>query len=199
MILFIQLTTLNDTLGQFKQIQSGHYALDSSSSKPRLILAQIESTWMCNINIRLHWGPFLLFGSNWTSYYEGWRAQLWRNPDGPNHWRKSHWFNLSRRYGPPSHLVSKHANQGRHISKVSELADHCCASEPCRRPDMAHAVYVLSSLVDSWRPAEPVSDDSRGFFDFDITCKSQETTNYFITDSDSRPFVTMEELNHTAP
>lgn len=85
------------------------------------------------------------------------------------------------------------------IRKVSELADHCCASEPCRRPDMAHAVYVLSSLVDSWRPAEPVSDDSRGFFDFDITCKSQETTNYFITDSDSRPFVTMEELNHTAP
>ena len=34
------------------------------------------------------------------------------------------------------------------ISTVAELAGHCCAREPYQRPDMGHAVNVLSSLVE---------------------------------------------------
>ncbi|KAE8716673.1 putative receptor protein kinase TMK1 [Hibiscus syriacus] len=54
------------------------------------------------------------------------------------------------------------------ISTVSELAGHCCAREPYQRPDMSHAVNVLSSLAELWKPAEPDSDDLYGI-DLDLT------------------------------
>ncbi|KFK44514.1 hypothetical protein AALP_AA1G266600 [Arabis alpina] len=40
------------------------------------------------------------------------------------------------------------------INKVAELASHCCAREPQKRPDMSHIVNVLVSLVQQWKPAE---------------------------------------------
>lgn len=40
------------------------------------------------------------------------------------------------------------------ITTVAELAGHCTAREPYQRPDMGHAVNVLSSLVDVWKPSE---------------------------------------------
>ncbi|KAL8142135.1 hypothetical protein V2J09_015167 [Rumex salicifolius] len=52
------------------------------------------------------------------------------------------------------------------ISTVAELAGHCCAREPYQRPDMGHAVNVLSSLVELWKPTETSSDDIYGI-DFD--------------------------------
>ncbi|KAF8010125.1 hypothetical protein BT93_J0934 [Corymbia citriodora subsp. variegata] len=48
------------------------------------------------------------------------------------------------------------------ISTVAELAGHCCAREPYQRPDMGHAVNVLSSLVDVWKPTDQNPDDIFG-------------------------------------
>uniref|UniRef100_A0A5B6Z2R5 non-specific serine/threonine protein kinase n=1 Tax=Davidia involucrata TaxID=16924 RepID=A0A5B6Z2R5_DAVIN len=54
------------------------------------------------------------------------------------------------------------------ISTVAELAGHCCAREPYQRPDMSHAVNVLSSLAELWKPADPDSEDMYGI-DLDMT------------------------------
>ncbi|XP_077230597.1 receptor protein kinase TMK1-like [Tasmannia lanceolata] len=54
------------------------------------------------------------------------------------------------------------------INKVAELAGHCCAREPYQRPDMGHAVNVLSSLVDVWKPTDPDSEDMYAI-DLDMT------------------------------
>ncbi|KAK9074906.1 hypothetical protein SSX86_003225 [Deinandra increscens subsp. villosa] len=54
------------------------------------------------------------------------------------------------------------------VSTVSELAGHCCAREPHQRPDMNHAVNVLSSLAELWKPSEPDEDDIYGI-DLDMT------------------------------
>jgi hypothetical protein len=48
------------------------------------------------------------------------------------------------------------------ISTVAELAGHCCAREPYQRPDMGHAVNVLSSLVELWKPTDHSSEDIYG-------------------------------------
>ncbi|KAL0908711.1 hypothetical protein M5K25_023217 [Dendrobium thyrsiflorum] len=54
------------------------------------------------------------------------------------------------------------------ITTVAELAGHCCAREPHQRPDMGHAVNVLSTLAELWKPSDPDSDDSYGI-DLDMT------------------------------
>ncbi|PKA52201.1 putative receptor protein kinase TMK1 [Apostasia shenzhenica] len=54
------------------------------------------------------------------------------------------------------------------ISTVAELAGYCCAREPHQRPDMGHAVNVLSTLSELWKPLDPDSDDSYGI-DLDMT------------------------------
>ncbi|KAL8249665.1 hypothetical protein R6Q59_006533 [Mikania micrantha] len=48
------------------------------------------------------------------------------------------------------------------VTMVAELAGHCCAREPYQRPDMNHAVRVLSSLTDLWKPTETDPDDIYG-------------------------------------
>ncbi|KAJ0435767.1 putative protein kinase RLK-Pelle-LRR-IX family [Helianthus annuus] len=48
------------------------------------------------------------------------------------------------------------------VTMVAELAGHCCAREPYQRPDMSHAVNVLSSLTDLWKPTESDQDDIYG-------------------------------------
>nr|GMD65831.1 receptor-like kinase TMK4 [Ipomoea batatas] len=48
------------------------------------------------------------------------------------------------------------------IAKVAELAGHCTAREPFQRPDMGHAVNVLSPLVEQWRPSRPEEEESYG-------------------------------------
>ncbi|XP_004487455.1 receptor protein kinase TMK1-like isoform X2 [Cicer arietinum] len=44
------------------------------------------------------------------------------------------------------------------ITIVSELAGHCTAREAYHRPDMSHAVNVLSALVEKWRPVDDELD-----------------------------------------
>lgn len=48
------------------------------------------------------------------------------------------------------------------VSTVAELAGHCCAREPYQRPDMGHAVNVLSSLVELWKPSDQNPEDMFG-------------------------------------
>ncbi|KAI4299636.1 hypothetical protein L6164_033072 [Bauhinia variegata] len=54
------------------------------------------------------------------------------------------------------------------ILTVAELAGHCCAREPYQRPDMGHAVNVLSSLVELWKPSDQNSEDIYGI-DLDMS------------------------------
>ncbi|KAE8021931.1 hypothetical protein FH972_007778 [Carpinus fangiana] len=48
------------------------------------------------------------------------------------------------------------------VSTVADLAGHCCAREPYQRPDMGHAVNVLSSLVELWKPSDQNPEDIYG-------------------------------------
>ncbi|MFS8018523.1 putative protein kinase RLK-Pelle-LRR-IX family [Helianthus anomalus] len=41
------------------------------------------------------------------------------------------------------------------VSTVAELAAHCCASKPHKRPNMSQVVNVLSYLVDPWNVSKP--------------------------------------------
>ncbi|RDY04112.1 Receptor protein kinase TMK1, partial [Mucuna pruriens] len=54
------------------------------------------------------------------------------------------------------------------IHTVAELAGHCSAREPYQRPDMGHAVNVLSSLVELWKPSDQNSEDIYGI-DLDMS------------------------------
>ncbi|KAK4423360.1 Receptor protein kinase TMK1 [Sesamum alatum] len=55
------------------------------------------------------------------------------------------------------------------LSTVAELAGHCTAREPYQRPDMGHAVNVLSSLAELWKPTEPVDPEDMYGIDYDMT------------------------------
>lgn len=44
------------------------------------------------------------------------------------------------------------------ISVISDLAGHCTVREPNHRPDMSHAVNVLSLLVEKWKPMTDESE-----------------------------------------
>ncbi|KAI3747095.1 hypothetical protein L6452_09540 [Arctium lappa] len=48
------------------------------------------------------------------------------------------------------------------ISIIAELAGHCTAREPNQRPDMGHAVNVLSPLVEKWKPMENEAEEYCG-------------------------------------
>lgn len=45
------------------------------------------------------------------------------------------------------------------IVTVAELAGHCTAQEASQRPDMGHAVSVLRTLLDQWKPKEHFEGD----------------------------------------
>lgn len=53
------------------------------------------------------------------------------------------------------------------ICTVAELAGHCTSREPFQRPDMGHAVNVLSPLVEQWKPANMDAEDCYGI-DLDV-------------------------------
>ncbi|KAK6145745.1 hypothetical protein DH2020_022565 [Rehmannia glutinosa] len=48
------------------------------------------------------------------------------------------------------------------ISIIAELAGHCTAREPGQRPDMGHAVNVLASLVEKWKPLDDETEEYCG-------------------------------------
>ena len=54
------------------------------------------------------------------------------------------------------------------IHTIAELAGHCCARDPQQRPDMGHAVNVISSLAELWKPSTQDSEDEYGI-DLDMS------------------------------
>lgn len=48
------------------------------------------------------------------------------------------------------------------ISIIAELAGHCTTREPGQRPDMGHAVNVLASLVEKWKPLDDETEEYCG-------------------------------------
>lgn len=52
------------------------------------------------------------------------------------------------------------------ITTIAELAGHCTAREPSQRPDMGHAVNVLASLLEKWKP---IDDDTEEYCGIDYT------------------------------
>ncbi|KAL0333530.1 UNVERIFIED_CONTAM: Receptor protein kinase TMK1 [Sesamum angustifolium] len=52
------------------------------------------------------------------------------------------------------------------VSIISELAGHCTAREPGQRPDMGHAVNVLASLIEKWKP---LRDDTEEYCGIDYS------------------------------
>ncbi|CAN0910296.1 Receptor protein kinase TMK1 [Linum grandiflorum] len=54
------------------------------------------------------------------------------------------------------------------VTTVAEFAGHCCAREPYQRPDMGHAVNLLSSLVELWKPSDQTQEDMYGI-DLDMS------------------------------
>ncbi|XP_052174460.1 receptor-like kinase TMK3 isoform X2 [Diospyros lotus] len=48
------------------------------------------------------------------------------------------------------------------IAIMAELAGHCTTREPNQRPDMGHAVSVLSPLVEKWKPLDDEAEEYCG-------------------------------------
>ncbi|KAH7351804.1 hypothetical protein KP509_19G015100 [Ceratopteris richardii] len=65
----------------------------------------------------------------------------------------------------PAIQVNSETSQS--ILVVAELAGHCTAREAHNRPDMSHAVNVLSPLVEQWKPND-VAEEEEGI-DLDLT------------------------------
>ena len=63
--------------------------------------------------------------------------------------------------------TSPSSSPSQSVLMVAELAWHCTAREPQNRPDMSHAVNVLSPIVEQWKPND-VPEDEEGI-DLDLT------------------------------
>lgn len=71
------------------------------------------------------------------------------------------------------------------VCKVGDLARHCTATDPNKRPDMGHAVSILAPLVMQWKPS--VTDqDGQHFFGIDLDLSLPETLKLWQA-SDSNP------------
>lgn len=91
------------------------------------------------------------------------------------------------------------------ISTVAELAGHCCAREPYQRPDMSHAVNVLSSLVENWKPTDQVNEDVLYGIDLDLSLpqalkkwQAYEGRSHFDSSSSSSSFLASIENSQTS-
>lgn len=82
------------------------------------------------------------------------------------------------------------------VSKVAELAGHCCASESYQRPDMCYVVNILSSLAEVWKPSEPYSDDTYGI-DLDMNLLTTKSDMIFTQRQPDSIVPKMEELHYT--
>ncbi|KAJ4710132.1 Receptor protein kinase [Melia azedarach] len=82
------------------------------------------------------------------------------------------------------------------VSKVAELAGHCCASESYQRPDMCYVVNILSSIAEVWKPSEPYSDDTYGI-DLDMNLLTTKSDMIFTQRQPDSIVPKMEELHYT--
>ncbi|KAE8658433.1 hypothetical protein F3Y22_tig00116971pilonHSYRG00468 [Hibiscus syriacus] len=70
--------------------------------------------------------------------------------------------------------------------KVAMLAGHCTTRDPSQRPDMGHAVNVLSPLVQQWKPTHQEENETEGI-DFDLSL-SQSLERWQMMEGDSSSF-----------
>ncbi|KAL3616315.1 hypothetical protein CASFOL_039705 [Castilleja foliolosa] len=76
------------------------------------------------------------------------------------------------------------------ILKVAELAGHCTARESYQRPDMSHAVNVLSPLVEHWKPSAD-DDDEEDNLGLDMQMSLPQVLQKWKANEDSTMSTTM--------
>ncbi|KAK6926516.1 Leucine-rich repeat-containing N-terminal, plant-type [Dillenia turbinata] len=54
------------------------------------------------------------------------------------------------------------------IFTIVELAGHCTARDPHHRPDMSHAVSVLTQLVEGWKPIDDEAEEECSGIDYTL-------------------------------
>ncbi|EPS70426.1 hypothetical protein M569_04331 [Genlisea aurea] len=84
------------------------------------------------------------------------------------------------------------------IAAVAELASHCTAREPGQRPDIGHAVNVLASLVDKWKPSD---DDAEEYCGIDYSLPLNEMVRDWKEkeEKESLSYVDMEDTQGSIP
>jgi serine/threonine protein kinase len=83
------------------------------------------------------------------------------------------------------------------ICVVSELAGHCTVREPFQRPDMGHAVNVLSPLVEKWKPTDLNGECSTGI-DLDLSLP-QALKQWQAFDGDSMHLGNLDDTKVSLP
>ncbi|OIT31477.1 PREDICTED: receptor-like kinase TMK3 [Nicotiana attenuata] len=83
------------------------------------------------------------------------------------------------------------------ISTLAELAGHCTAREPGQRPDMGHAVNVLSPLVEKWKPLE---DDPEEYCGIDYSLPlNQMVKGWQESEGKDLSYVDLEDSKGSIP
>ncbi|KAF3787612.1 Receptor protein kinase [Nymphaea thermarum] len=92
----------------------------------------------------------------------------------------------------------------RSICTVAELAGHCTVREPSQRPDIGHAVNVLSPLVEQWKPCHRDEECSEGInYDIPLSVALQRWQanegNSMMTDTFFRDSTVVENTQSSIP
>ncbi|KAL0346974.1 UNVERIFIED_CONTAM: Receptor protein kinase TMK1 [Sesamum calycinum] len=83
------------------------------------------------------------------------------------------------------------------ISIVAELAGHCTAREPNQRPDMGHAVNVLASLIEKWKPLD---DDTEEYCGIDYSLPlNQMVKDWQEAESKDVSYMDLEDSKGSIP
>ncbi|KAJ8630560.1 hypothetical protein MRB53_023883 [Persea americana] len=83
------------------------------------------------------------------------------------------------------------------ISIIAELAGHCTVREASQRPDMGHAVNVLSPMVEKWMPTHCVQEEFMG-----IDCSQplhQMVMNWQQNDGSDHSMTGLDDTNGSIP
>ncbi|XP_051131327.1 receptor protein kinase TMK1-like [Andrographis paniculata] len=84
------------------------------------------------------------------------------------------------------------------ISVVAELSGHCTAREPNQRPDMGHAVNVLASLVEGWKPIDDDAEECCGI-DYSLPLNQMVKDWQQEADTSCCCYIDLEDSNGSIP
>lgn len=82
------------------------------------------------------------------------------------------------------------------ISVIVELAGHCTAREPNHRPDMGHAVNVLSLLIEKWKP---INDESEDFSGIDYSLPLPQLLKVWQEAESKHSFTSLDDSKGSIP
>ncbi|KAK4799029.1 hypothetical protein SAY86_024394 [Trapa natans] len=83
------------------------------------------------------------------------------------------------------------------ILAVAELAGHCTSREPGQRPDMGHAVSVLSPLVEKWKPFDDEEEEYSGI-DYSLPLKEM-VRDWQEAESKDMSYMDLEDSKGSIP